>query len=337
MIAFWKRLLEELDAGRPVFAALVVASSAHSPGTAGARMLVFGDGGQWGTVGGGIMEAGIVREGRAALERGEPMGRVETLYHRDDVDGPRSGLICAGRQTNLYRIMDPRRDRDAVAAVVRLVEARAAGWVAMTPEAIRVTGAPQDPGEPRYRLTVDGADWTYTEQLLPLRHLTIFGGGHCGLALSDLAAGLGYLVTVIEERENVPTVAANRSATHIHRIDDFRGAAPLLPYPALTRAVVMTAAMPGDVRALTALLPLPLAFVGLMGSAAKIAAIYDQLRATGFSDSDLDRIDAPVGVPMRSNTPQEIAVSIAARLLQLDDGGDSGRVVSHEAKERLWT
>ncbi len=81
----------------------------------------------------------------------------------------------------------------------------------------------------------------------------------------------------------------------------------------------MTTDVASDVRGLLGVLDNPFPFIGVMGSENKISEIKKQLKAEGIADQQLSRITAPVGLPMVSNTPEEIAISIAAQLLQLRD------------------
>ena len=91
---------------------------------------------------------------------------------------------------------------------------------------------------------------------------------------------------------------------------------PLIGYPELTAVVVMTADYLTDVRALLGVADLQFPFVGLMGGRRKISRIFAQLREEGIVQRTLDRVHAPVGLDIGSDTPEEIAVSVAAQILR---------------------
>ena len=114
-----------------------------------------------------------------------------------------------------------------------------------------------------------------------------------------------YLVDNIKEAQQI--------------IDDYKKAAPQINLPEKTNVVIMTTDVASDVRGLLGVLDNPFPFIGVMGSENKISEIKKQLKAEGIADQQLSRITAPVGLPMVSNTPEEIAISIAAQLLQLRD------------------
>ena len=78
----------------------------------------------------------------------------------------------------------------------------------------------------------------------------------------------------------------------------------------------MTNSFEADVQGLRGVLPLPVPYIGLMGSAAKIGRVFSALRKDGVARETLARVTAPVGLPIESDTPEEIAVSVAAQLIQ---------------------
>lgn len=319
MDGFWQALAAHVATGSPASVVLVGAHTRGSPGTTGARMFVRPDGTQFGTVGGGIMELRLIEEACAALRSGNvPAPRLRPLRHRrrslQTIGEGESGMICAGRQTNVEVTVTPRDG--ATLAAIAMLEARGAdGTVTVGPGGLAYDPAPPDLSLPAVSLT-EGEDWLYREQFLNRNRLAIVGGGHCSLALSRIGASLGWHVTVFDRRADADTFRNNRDAHERIVVNDYRNAAALLPWPRFTDVVVMTTDFNSDTRALLGCAGKPLRFIGTMGSAAKIRAIREALVAEGVCDEDIARIQAPVGLPMRSNTPAEIAVSVAAQLLQ---------------------
>jgi xanthine dehydrogenase accessory factor len=307
---FWPRVEALLAAGQPVFIALVVDHTSGSPGTRGARMLVTPDGTSQGTIGGGAMEFQTLALARQALADGIPT-TLRELWHREDAPGERSGMICSGRQTNLYRLCTPDDDGAAVARAARLAGTGRAGRLRIDARGITVTEAEPDLARPTMEVCQDEDAWWYEEELLNLKRIAIVGGGHCGQALARLMRQLGYEVAVFDRRKDI----ADGHGCHqvVARYED---AGPAIIYPEVTRVVVMTTDYPSDVAALAGVLPRGCPFVGVMGSGAKISRIRHDLRARGFTDSQLASLRAPVGLRIHSHTPDEIAVSIAAELIR---------------------
>lgn len=335
---FWRGVRDELRAGAPVFVALVADHTRHSPGTRGARLWLSASGVSAGTIGGGIMEQTLLSRGEAALKwlrAGEEGGGQEAdalarlvasgeardLHHRRKGAGERSGLICAGRQTNVAFVVRPERDLVVLDEAVACLDADEAAWLVWDSGAGRLSlasrGASPEQGSRAVRcVRREGEPWRYEEQLLTLRRVAIFGGGHCGLALSRQMASLGYVVTVADTRAEVPTFVGNEAARYRVVVSDYAQAAVEVSHPSWTCAVVMTADFPSDVQALLGAVSVPFAFVGLMGAPAKLRAIFAALGEAGVSESALSRVTAPVGLPIGSSTPAEIAVSVAAQLIQ---------------------
>ncbi len=117
----------------------------------------------------------------------------------------------------------------------------------------------------------------------------------------------------------------NLLAIAFHKINTLA----LIPFPNLTCVVVMTTDFPSDVRALLGVVSVPFPFIGVMGSSAKIAQIFQELRQAGVSETVLSRLYAPVGLPIGSHTPEEIAISVAAQILQERDNLLSQLLVKH--------
>lgn len=314
--AFWRAVLERLDAGTPLFVALVVANTRGSPGTLGARLLVDADGNTQGTIGGGIMEANIVNAARDGLRAGvDAPPLLQCLEHRNKPGTAHpSGLICAGEQTNLNLWLKPGRDDAPIRAFCAAFAAEddAAATLQVDAGGLHVTRA-QDTG---MCLSRDGARWCYRESSVQPERLAVVGGGHCGKALARLAADVGYSVDVFDTRaEALVGVADWPSEVRRHRLADYAEMPAQLHWPALTTVAVMTAAIAHDIAALTVLADVGLHWLGVMGSAAKIHEIRAQLAARGIAQERIDAIHGPIGLPMKSDTPPEIAVSIMAQWL----------------------
>ena len=165
-----------------------------------------------------------------------------------------------------------------------------------------------------------GVAWHYRERLGFRDQLLIVGGGHVSLALANVLAALDFELTVLDDRVDLPTLAANHAAHHRHVVDYAQVAAAV---PAGPRAyvVVMTVGYRTDAVVLHQLLARarqgrPYRYLGVMGSVAKVAELRRGLRETGFSDAEIAHLRGPIGLPIHSQTPEEIAISIAAELIR---------------------
>lgn len=317
--AMWQFVRDRLHDDRDVFVAHVAHNTRHSPGTTGAELAVADDGTTQGTIGGGIMEAEVLELAEEAHNADDFSPRFERLYHRnqapDDETSRSSGLACAGNQTNVYHRVEPDADLETVADIVDRLDDDESGLVRISERGLELEDYAPDDIEPPHRFE-DGDDWSYTQQLLNWKRIAIIGGGHCGLALSRTMAQLGYAVTVFENRPDVFTFVDNDSATRKVAVDDYAEAADHIDHPAWTHVVVMTSNQPDDVRGLYGVAGGPYPYIGVMGAPAKLARIRSDLTDLGVDSETIDRFYAPIGLEMTSDTPDEIAISIAGEILR---------------------
>jgi xanthine dehydrogenase accessory factor len=210
----------------------------------------------------------------------------------------------------------PPREKEIIEKVISLIDRDISGALSIDSSGMSVQEQAVNLAQPPIQLTQELGTWRYEEQLLNRNRIAIIGGGHCSLALSRVMSQLDYDVLVFETRHEVSTLTRNTYARPVKIVEDYQAAGALIPFPQLTCVVVMTTDFASDIRALLGVVSLPFPFIGVMGSRAKIATIFEQLQQTGVSESVLSRLYAPVGLPIGSHTPEEIAISIAAQILQ---------------------
>jgi xanthine dehydrogenase accessory factor len=235
--------------GRPSALATIVECKGSSPQKQGAKMLVREDGSTLGTLGGGCVEADVVRYGLRAMRDRRPRTLPFELIEEE------GGLVCGG--TILV----------------------------------------------------------YLEPVLPEPHLMILGAGHVGKMLAKLAGFTGFRVTVIDDREEYANRKNIPEATDL-LVRDFERPFEGLMVEKDTFIVVATRGHNHDLDALKAALETPAAYVGLLGSRRKRSLLFKALAEAGFSREDLERVIIPVGLEIGSTTPEEIAVSIMAQIIE---------------------
>ena len=315
MSAFWEQVGRQLERGERVFVACVAEHTRGSPGTAGAKLLVAESGALVGTVGGGVMEHRLVEQARELLRSGRAQPEKHTLVHSDTAEGERSGMVCEGSQSNVFCVLAGDRDCAAVDAIASAVREDRPAWMAIDAAGLRLLDREPDFSCRRSRLPEKGK-LRYEEDLLNRRRLAVIGGGHCAVALAEVMARLGYRTRIFDTRTEVVTHDRAAAVGTVSHVADYATAGPLIGYPELTAVVVMTADYQTDVRALLGVADLPVPFVGLMGGRRKIGRIFGRLREEGMAQETLDRVHAPVGLDIGSDTPEEIAVSVAAQILR---------------------
>lgn len=163
-----------------------------------------------------------------------------------------------------------------------------------------------------------GAMEVYIEPLAPRERLVVFGAGHVARPTAALARDLGFDVTVVDEREEYAD-AARFPGVEVVCADPRRWAEGLVT-DARTYVLLVTHEHALDQDLLQALLPRTWAWLGLIGSRAKVAKFFVRLRAAGVDEALFGRVSTPVGLDIGAETPEEIAVSIAAELVRVRRG-----------------
>ncbi|MDQ3440802.1 MAG: XdhC family protein [Planctomycetota bacterium] len=294
-----REIITRCSAGERLALCVVVGSRGSTPQEAGAKMLVLADGRTLGTLGGGCVEAEVRRRALELL----PAGISKRLQFRLDHDyGWDDGLICGGTMDILVHMLDGQPSAGPFArASDDLANGRAA------------TIALPDP---------DGGEQpAYVDQIEPAPRLVIAGAGHVGQSLADIAATLGFEVTIIDDRADC--ASAERFPRANHRIvADIETELRRQPIDERTYVVIVTRGHRHDGTALAAVLGSPAKYVGLIGSKRKVMTIFGDLLAQGASIDALCKVHAPVGLEIAAVTVPEIALSIAAELIAVRRGRD---------------
>ncbi len=182
-------------------------------------------------------------------------------------------------------------------------------------------------------LVCGGQMEVFIEPVEPSPDVYVFGAGHVGHSLAQMAHDAGFHVHVVDDREKF--AKPERFTTGVDVIvDDIPTWLSQHPLPPTAYAVIVTRGHRHDLDALRALAPAQLRYVGLIGSRAKVKRIYDALLDEGIEAAALGRIHAPIGLDIGAVTPQEIAVSILAELIAVKRGKIDGQ--AHGAASMRW-
>jgi len=333
-------LVASLDAGRPLAYCRLVETRGSTPQKAGAMMLVYEDGSQAGTLGGGCVEADVKRRALAVLQSGE--AEIAT-FQLDSDYGWDDGLICGGRMIALIEPLSAGAKPDYFSRLAAMAATGQPLTEAIVFDA-DASGLPAtasflfDENEQlvaalHHDLTT-GAPASVVAHLQPLAErpqphaakgvsylpvfrrcrLLIVGGGHVGQAVADLAANLDFDVWVTDDREDVISKARFPKASQ--RIPGpVEKVLPSVEVTPETYCLIVTRGHNHDEEALYYLAERGAAYLGLIGSKRKIRLIFEDLLEQGISRDALDRVHAPVGIDIGSQSVPEIAVSIAAELV----------------------
>lgn len=320
-----------LQNGEDAVLATVVGSAGSAPRGPGAQMLVTSKR-ACGTVGGGVMEHKAGQLARKALAEKRSRTQLFSLHQKGEGG---LGAVCGGDVTVRFQYL-PAQDMAAWAAAEGAAAMLARGeksWMLLnlTTEnegglsvyGVRrgVCGAPV-PAQALERLgalpaQIESEGSTYFVQpLVRGGRVYIFGGGHVAQALVPVLASVDFRCVVLEDRAEFCNPALFPGVEEVRLIDmrrigDFVQAGPE------DFICIMTRGHTDDFTSEVFALRTPARYIGLMGSRTKVDFVHAKLREAGFTDADLSRVTTPIGLNIQSETPAEIAVSIAAQLIRV--------------------
>lgn len=304
-VEVWQALARELAAGTPCALLAVVDSRGSSPGRRGAVMAVGPCGALAGTIGGGAAEAGLVAQVSAGLWAGALAPLRVPMTHREGAEG--SGMICGGSHVVVVAPLGEDDRREVSSMVDALAAGRSVTW-AIDPAGWRVLSNSTEQLDPGATPTAPGAvAWSEVVRSGPTHVVHVIGAGHVGSALLRLLVALDFRVVSIDERPGLVAIDDD-SAAHEHVSRPYEELDLVVSPGRSSFAAIMTHDHGRDAVALAALEPLELGYLGLLGSRAKVHRIVGDREMPAW-------FHAPMGVPIGSATPAEIAVSIAAQMV----------------------
>jgi xanthine dehydrogenase accessory factor len=315
------RTLERWAAdGTPVAIATVVDTERSAPRQPGAALAVSGGGDVAGSVTGGCVEPAVYGEAREVLAGGDP--RLKT-YGIADEEAFEVGLPCGGT----VHIFVDRLDPELVAPIAEAV--REERPIALE---IRITGedagakrlvGPDDDGPAAQLLArgetgiVDTPDGQlFVSSFAPRPAMYVFGAVDHAAAVAEVGRFLGFRVTICDARAKFATRERFPDVDElvVEWPDKFLADAPV---DERTAICVLTHDHKFDVPVLKVALETPAGYIGAMGARRTNEDRAERLRAEGVTEDELARIHAPIGLKIGSRTPQEVAVAVAAEIVQV--------------------
>ncbi|MDX2435646.1 MAG: XdhC family protein [Acidobacteriota bacterium] len=304
----WAHALESLRAGHRTVLVKVVDHSGSVPGVTG-TMAVVSDLGIAGTIGGGAAEKELLERAR-----GHDTGAEIISFRHTPGEG---GTLCSGLQIFAVMLLT-QNDIPQLQKLVDTISDHRNGTLHLGPGKLKFETVVGD--DTAFVENEEG--WSFTEPLGLLDTLTIIGGGHVSLAFSRVMATLPFRIVLLDNRLELPTMDANTWA-HERRVVEYDEVAGLVPDGDRSWVVIMTYGHIHDRRVLAGLLGRDYAYLGVLGSRAKIHSMFADMKAEGASAAALSQVHAPVGLSIGSHTPEEIAISIAGEIIAVRNGKET--------------
>lgn len=287
---FWKQVQQTEG---ECIVCTVIAHSGSSPGKTGFKLAIFKSGNIIGTIGGGRMEFSLIKMILSEQPK-EPI--IKKLVHQE-LNKDSSGLICSGEQTIFIEFLRRQKIKEILNGYVRKE------FLVYNSSGISIE-AKENPQ-------------IFSEKLDIKNKLHIFGGGHVGQAISKVFNTLDFQVIIYDERD------INFIKEHMHadilEIKNFDKSIPTISTSGDNFLIICTTSFDSDLKVLELLYNSNIkpVYLGLMGSSAKIKKIFHLAVSNGVSLDFLQKIDAPMGIKVSDGTAEEIAISVASKVLQI--------------------
>jgi xanthine dehydrogenase accessory factor len=334
----YQEILKLLTEGEKGVLATVIQQSGSAPRKGGAQMVIREGGSFVGSIGGGRLEADVLSAARKVMTEGK--GKILD-FHLTGIEVAETEMICGGDVEVFIEPLSPalqdlyeqllevqKRGEEAVLATVisegpilegmvqkGLVNARGQSLGPLPLDKKVLQEAQKVIKEKKVRLIQYQGVRFYLEPIYSEPVLYIFGAGHISRYIAPVAQMVGFQIIVVDDRPEFASREHFPQADEIW-VDEFDGVGTKIEPDEQTYMVIVTRGHMYDYTVLKQVLPMECRYIGMIGSIRKRNMIYKKLLEEGHSQEELDRIHAPIGLDINAETPEEIAVSIVAELIQ---------------------
>lgn len=352
MKEIYKKILEISNKSRLSVLATIIRHSGSTPRESGTKFLIMENGSSFGTIGGGFLEAEVIKNARVIFDskRSRLMKFRLTGYDVSETD-----MLCGGEAdiflepishanvpyiSFIKQIIDA-QDRGSSGVLATLIEEGASAlgntsklFIGRDGKRTGSLGKIADEiilddcrrimkeGHPEI-ITIRGSEGRkydiFLEPLIPDNLLYVFGGGHVSTQVVPFAARVGFKVIVIDDRKEFANPENFPGAANVYELP-FENVMDQLSIGESSYIVIVTRGHSHDKTVLAQSLKTDAKYIGMIGSKRKVAIIFEKLIEEGFKQDDLSRVYSPIGLSIGAKTPEEIAISIVAELIKVRAG-----------------
>lgn len=297
-----KRCME----GQPSILVTIIESKGSSPRGAGSFMIVDETGRLSGTIGGGMLEYQAIKIAMTHMEQGVGAVKRYTLRQEESAE---LGMVCGGEVEVLFTYLEPSRVHlQILENIQESFQENQSGWLVLPLEGKSIAYYSE-----KYPEELEKEEH-YIYHMAEESRVYIFGGGHLAQELVPVLTHLGFRCVVTDDREDFATRALFPKAeeVHVRQYTELKGKYQITPRDYI---IAVTRGHLGDFHVQEFALQTQAYYIGVVGSKRKIKNAQAKLLEMGYEHKDLDRVTAPIGLDIKSETPAEIAISIAAQLV----------------------
>lgn len=343
MIKLLQSIRHLLEEGENLVLATVIGHSGSTPRSVGTKMVVRPDGAIIGTIGGGLVEFHAQKLAREVFKTGKAL--TETVEFTGADAAATDQMICGGRMEILLELIiaDPENLKELKELIVGLQKGhkgflikrldtpgegvRRMDWCLASNDGVTLgtftapdslmtalTGEAARAKQP-VSVSVENGRYFVEPTVLPGK-VFLFGAGHVSRPVAELASLVDFQTVVLDDRGEFANADRFPRADLVRVIPSFPQAFEGLEIDRDSYLVIITRGHLHDKTVLEQALKTEAGYIGMIGSRRKRDLIYRELLTKGFSQADLERVHAPIGLAIGAETPEEIAVSIVAELIQ---------------------
>lgn len=331
---------ELLKNGESFVLATLFNSEGSSPRTAGAKMIIKGDNTIVGTVGGGLLEAKIISDGREVLKSEVAIQRD---YKLDGIDKGGIDMVCGGSVSALIEYIDaglPENLKLYEEVVSCLKKGEKAFFIrsflnncckvenyfyknnelisdSYSLEKKEIEAIVKDVLCRDLQVIRDKDKFILVEPIWSGGTVYIFGAGHVSQKLADLTNRIDFRTFVLDDRAEFANRERFPYADEIEVVESFNNCFEGLNIDSDSLIVIVTRGHLHDLTVIKEALKTDAYYIGMIGSSRKREMTYKALELEGFTAEDFARVHSPIGLEIYAETPEEIAISIAAEMIKV--------------------
>jgi xanthine dehydrogenase accessory factor len=333
-----------LEDGEDLVLATIVMHAGSTPRSVGSKMFIRRDGSIIGSIGGGLVEFEVQKLAREIFATGK--ARIEEVELSGSDAATTDKMICGGRLEILLEFIsgapeNAREYRTLVTALqsgkkgflikaldTREDSVRQMEWCLVQKDAV-ILGSFHGSDSAIPRLTAEavrkkspviaaeeGTRYFVEPTFMP-GTVFLFGAGHVSRPVAELSAMVDFRTVVLDDRTDFANSERFPKADEIKVISTFDTIFDGLDIDRDSYLVIVTRGHMHDKTVLEGALRTNAGYIGMIGSRRKQRLVYQELLGKGFTEDDLARVYNPIGLDINAETPEEIAVSIVAELIQV--------------------
>ena len=346
MVDIYELINEQIEKKESFVLATILEKLGSAPREEGTKMLIRKDFSIGGTIGGGIAEAMTIKLSAKVFD---DKSYIIKNFVMSNKDAECMGMVCGGDISVLLEYVDC-SDSQMVDIYKKAIELKNHGtdfimitklsedyrsikgsdkWICtetafygMENEEIwgAIKNIRENFKETKVKEVFIGKEKYIIEPFFNVESVHIFGAGHVAQKIADITKMLGFYTIVMDDREEFANRERFDTADEVRVVQSFNNLENYDIINGSSYIVIVTRGHAYDKDVLAQALRTDAKYIGMIGSRSKREHVYNNLLSEGFTSEDLERVHCPIGLNIYAQTPEEIAVSIAAELIKVKRG-----------------